>query len=334
MKIYVLEVESWERDAFQSLADDHGLHFSQEALGPQNAERFADAEAVSTFIYSTLDRQVLDAMPNLKLIASRSTGVDHIDLDACRERGITVCNVPSYGMNTVAEHVFALLLAISHHMEEAIDRTRKGQFSPRGLQGFDLQGKTLGVVGTGDIGKAAIRIAKGFGMEVVASDPRPDEAAARDLGFRYLAQDALLEASDIVTLHVPGNEKTRDLISGPEFERMKDGVILINTSRGSVIDHRALAKALAEGKVAAAGLDVLPEEPVVREEAELLRSIYEQRHPLDSLLAGQVLTNMRNVVVTPHSGFNTREAVQRILETTVENLEAFAAGAPRNLAME
>lgn len=330
MRICVFEIEDWERESFKQLAREHDIRFSSETLTLANATQFADADAVSVFIYSSMTRSVLEALPRLKLIASRSTGVDHIDMAACGERGITVCNVPSYGKNTVAEHVFGLLLTISHRLEEAIDRTRKGDFSPKGLQGFDLQGKTLGVIGTGDIGKEVIRIAHGFGMHVLAYDMRQDEAAARALGFRYVELQALLAQSDVVTLHVPATPRTRHLLSDEQFAAMKRGVVVINTARGELIDIQALARALAEGKVAAAGLDVLPAEPVIREEAELLRSVYERSHDLSTLLADEVLIRMRNVVVTPHSAFNTREAVQRILDTTIDNLRAFAAGQPRN----
>ncbi|MEA3640593.1 MAG: hydroxyacid dehydrogenase [Lamprobacter sp.] len=332
MKIYVFDVENWEAGAFDRLDGEHEIQFTSEPLRSANASRYADAEAVSTFIYSSIDRDVLAELPKLKVIASRSTGVDYIDINRCRERGVTVTNVPDYGKTTVAEHVFALLLTLSHRMEEAVQRTRRGDFNARGLQGFDLRGKTIGVVGTGDIGRAVIDIARGFGMEVLAFDVKPDSRAARQQGFTYVALDELLAGSDVITLHVPGNEKTRNMISSEQFDRMHDGAILINTARGSIVDHRALARALVEGKIAAAGLDVLPEEPVVREEAELLRSVYESRHDLNNLLAGQVLIHLRNVVVTPHSAFNTREAVERILETTVDNLAAYADGRPRNIA--
>lgn len=291
----------------------------------------ADAVAVSVFIDSQVSEAVLEALPHLEIVASRSTGVDHIDLAACERRGIQVCNVPRYAEYTVAEHVFALLLTISHRVEEALARTRRGSFSSRGLTGFDLRGKTLGVVGAGDIGRATIGIAKGFGMQVLAHDLEPDPALARALGFTYTALPDLLARADIVSLHVPSTPATRHMIGPEQFARMKTGVVLINTARGDLIDIRALVRALVDGKVAAAGLDVLPDEPVIREELELLRSIYATEHDLATLLADQLLIRMPNVIVTPHSAFNTREAVQRILETTVENLRAFAKGRPQNL---
>lgn len=331
MRIAVFDLNEWELAGFERLAEEHELHLWEESLTGDNASAHADAEVVSGFVTSTLDDEVLEQLTNVKLIATRSTGFDHISLDVCRARDIAVCNVPTYGSHTVAEHVFGLLLTISHKLEEAIDRTRKGDFSPKGLQGFDLQGKTMGIVGAGDIGRETIRIAKGFGMDVVAFDVAPDEKAAQRLDFQYASMDELLAVSDIVSLHVPANEKTRHLISRDEFAKMKAGAVLINTSRGDVVDTRALVRALAEQKVSAAGLDVLPEEPVIREEAELLRSVYEERRDLTTLLANHVLVHMRNVVVTPHSAFNAREAVQRILDTTVDNIQAFARGKPTNV---
>ncbi|BBA32702.1 D-isomer specific 2-hydroxyacid dehydrogenase [Methylocaldum marinum] len=220
---------------------------------------------------------------------------------------------------------------VSPNPQFASIRTARGNFSQEGLRGFDLRGKTLGVIGTGDIGRHAATIARGFGMEVLAYDVKPDPALARELGFRYVDMNALLGAADVVTLHVPGGPATRHLLSTEQFDAMKPGVILINTARGNVVDIEALLHALAEGKVAAAGLDVLPEEPVIREEAELLRSYFAREHKLNTLLANHVLLRMRKVVITPHSAFNTREAVQRILDTTKQNIDAYLEGKPINL---
>ncbi|SRR6056297_622600 len=331
MKIVIFEVEDWERKAFEQLQDEHEVQLTSGSLRAENAAEYADADVISTFIYSDLETETLQQFEHLQLIATRSTGYDHIELETCREREIAICTVPGYGENTVAEHTFGLLLTISHRLYEAIDRTRKGDFSPRGLQGFDLRGKTMGIVGTGAIGRCAIRIANGFGMHVLAYDVQPDQEAASELGFEYVELDELLTRSDVVSLHVPALPQTKHLIGTPQFEQMKQGAVLLNTSRGAVVDEKALVRALAEGKLAGAGLDVLPEEPVIREEAELLRRVYEQQHDLQTLLADQVLIRLQNVVVTPHSAFNTREAVQRILDTTVENIRAFAAGERQNV---
>lgn len=329
MNIVIFEVEAWERDVFESLQANHEVVFVQEPLTARNAARYSEAEIISPFIYSNLDATVLEHFPHLKLIATRSTGFDHIATDYCREHQIVVCNVPTYGDNTVAEHVFGLLLAISHNLIEAVDRTRRGQFAQQGLRGFDLFGKTLGVVGTGSIGRNVIRIANGFGMDIVAYDIAQDEALAARLNFRYADLPDLLAQSDIITLHVPANRHTHHLLSDDAFARMKDGVVLINTARGNVVDVHALVRALGTGKVAAAGLDVLPDEPTIREEAELLRSVYRERYDVETLLADHILLRLRNVIITPHSAFNTREAVGRILQTTAENIESFIQDAPR-----
>ena len=334
MKIVVFELEKWEREAFGRLRENHEVVLLSESLTRDSASKYSDAEVVSTFIYSRLDRGILEQFDQLKLIATRSTGYDHIDMDFCGQNEVAVCNVPTYGDNTVAEHVFGLLLTLSHKLDQAIDRTKKGDFSPLGLQGFDLEGKTFGVIGTGNIGKHTIRIAKGFGMEVLGYDVKPDEQAARELGFEYVEMDELLGRADVISLHVPSTARTHHLLSDEQFDRMKEGVVIINTSRGDVINNQALVRGLAEGKVRGAGLDVLPEEPVIREEAELLRSVYQRKHNLDALLADHVLIRLRSVVVTPHSAFNTREAVSRILETTVNNIESFLRGEAENVVNE
>ncbi len=333
VKIVVFESEVWERGAFKKLSPSHDVLFTKATLRSKLAGEYADADVISTFIYSDLSADSLRQFNNLRLIATRSSGYDHIDLNYCRQNSVTVCNVPNYAERTVAEHVFALLLAISHKVTEAVERTRKGNFTQAGLQGFDLDGKTLGVIGTGSIGKSVIEIAKGFRMEVVAFDVKPDEKAASELGYHYATMDEVLSTADIITLHVPGNERTHHLISTPEFKKMKAGVVLINTARGEVLDIQALLEALVSKKIAAAGLDVLPEEPTIREESELLRSIFAKKHNLEMLLADQILHHLPNVIITPHCAFNTHEAVQRLLDMTVQNIIAFAAGKPQNIVV-
>jgi len=334
MKIVVFEVEDWEQEIFDSLKEDHEIEFVAEKLSDENTSAHADAEIISTFIYSNLSKQILLNFKQLKLIATRSTGFDHIDMDYCCGHRIAICNVPAYGSNTVAEHVFGLLLTISHHLVEAIDRTRRGDFSLKGLTGFDLRGKTIGVIGTGDIGTCVIQIARGFGMHIVACDTQPQEKLAAEYDFRYMSLNDLLSGADIISLHIPANKKTHHFIAKEEFEKMKPGVILINTARGSVVDIEALVQAISEDKVRAAALDVLPEEPVIREEAELLRSATQEEYDKTALLAGHILLRLRNVVITPHSAFNTREAIERILDTTVENISAFTRGQQQNVVSE
>jgi len=331
MKIVIFETEPREASAFDALKQGHELVMAPQPLRADSAGQFADADVVSTFIYSKLGRDVLEKLPALKMIATRSTGYDHIDTGYCAEHGITVSNVPTYGENTVAEHVFALLLSISHRMREAVERARSGRFTPEGLEGFDLQGKTLGVIGTGNIGVHVIRIARGFGMKVLAFDVRPQARLAAEYGFTYATMDELLAGSDIITLHVPAMPQTEHLIDEAAIARMKKGAILINTARGSIVDARALIEGLRSGKLSAAGLDVLPDEPLIREEAELISSIFANQQDIRELVADHILLTMPNVIVTPHSAFNTREAIERIVATTVSNIASFLDGAPRNV---
>jgi D-lactate dehydrogenase len=332
MKVVVFEATEWERQACRRLEPVHTVECLTEPLTGDCAARYADADAVTTFIRSDLSPAVLRLMPKLRLIATRSTGFDHIDLDYCRQAGVTVCNVPDYGDPTVAEHVFALLLALSRHIVEAAQRTRRGDFLESGLRGFDLAGKTLGVIGTGRIGRRVIAIGRGFGMEAIAFDVRPDPEAARVLGFRYAALDELLAASDVVTLHLPGGESTYHLIGEAQFALMKPGVVLINTSRGGVVDGAALVRALASGRLGGAGLDVVAEEGSLVEEAEVFRAnatVSAER--IKALLADHTLISQPNVIVTPHIAYDTREAVARIIETSLDNIAAFDAGSPRNV---
>ena len=332
MRVVVFEAEPWERGAFAALGPAHEVTCADQALTPDTAAAWADAEIVSVFIGSDLGARTLAALPGLRLIATRSTGYDHIDLDACRRAGIAVANVPDYGDPTVAEHAFALLLAVTRRIVEAAGRTRRGDFSSAGLRGVDLHGRTMGVVGAGRIGRRVIAIARGFGMEVIASDPRPDAQAAAELGFRYAALPDLLARADVVSLHLPGGAATRNLISDAEFAAMKPGAILINTARGGVVDEAALLRALGSGRLAGAGLDVVAEEGLVGEEAEIFRRrLSVAPEQLASLVATEALVRLPNVVVTPHIAYDTAEAVERIVRTTVRNIEAFVAGKPCNL---
>lgn len=328
MKISIFDVHDWERDDLARLEEHHEVRFDQRRLDRALAAEHADADVISAFIYSDLSGEVLEQFENLGLIALRSAGADHVDLDWCRDHGVVVANAPDYGDRTVAEHVFALLLAISHRIVEAADRTRRGDFSLQGLQGFDLSGRTLGVVGTGGIGRHVAVIAQAFGMEVIASDVAPDEAFADERGIEYLELPDLLRRADVITLHVPGGDATHHLLGEDEFAVVKPGAVLINTARGDVVDSAAMLRALAEERLAAAGLDVLEAERVVREEAELLRiaSSPELGADTDTLLQGHVLLRMSNVIVTPHSAFNTREAAERIVDTTIGNIDRFERG--------
>ena len=329
--IVFLEVEAWEEAILKRLCPPawRARYYAEEAdridLG-----KLDDAQIISVFIYSDLDATRLSQLPSLRMIATRSTGYNHIDMAYCRERNIVVSNVPSYGANTVAEHTFALLLSLSRNIYQARERTLRNDFSFHGLQGFDLMGKILGVIGTGQIGRHVIRIAKGFEMRVLAYNPHQDAAISERLGFEYVGLDELLARSDVISLHCPLTAETQHLIGKQAFMKMKKGVYLINTARGGLIDTEALLWALDAGIVAGAGLDVLEEEEAVREERELLSGRF-NAGKLQAVLRNHVLTKHERVIITPHIAFNSREAVERILETTVENIAAYLAQAPSNV---
>ena len=329
--IVFLEVEAWEEDILKRLCPPawQVRYYAQEAdridLG-----KIGDAQILSVFIYSDLDAPLLSKLLSLRMIATRSTGYEHIDTTFCGERDIVVSNVPSYGANTVAEHTFALLLSLTRNIYQARERTLRDDFSFHGLQGVDLMGKVLGVIGTGQIGQHVIRIAKGFEMQVLAYDLYPNKAASERLGFEYVSLDALLVRSDVISLHSPLTAETHHLIGKQAFMKMKKGVYLLNTARGGLIDTESLLWALDTGIVAGAGLDVLEEEEAIREERELLSGRFDGVK-LQAVLRNHVLAKHEQVIITPHIAFNSREAVERILQTTVENISAYLAAAPNNV---
>jgi D-lactate dehydrogenase len=330
MRIAFFEVKELEEEYLKKKLDGHILKFSDEKLSLENVPQKKDFDSVSVFIYSKIDEQIIQAIPNLKLITTRSTGYDHIDIDASKKHGITVCNVPSYGENTVAEHTFALILSLSRNICKACIRRFEQDFSIEGLEGFDLKGKTIGVIGTGQIGLHVIRIAKSFGMNVVAYDVRQNKLLSEVLGFEYGSLENLLAISDVITLHVPYIKATHHLMNKDTFKLVKKGAILINTARGSIVDTEALIEALDNKILSGAGLDVFEGEEVIKEEKQLL---YEPKNleVLASLVKDHILLSKDNVVFTPHIAFYSKEALERILETTVENVVAFVSGKPQNV---
>lgn len=330
MKIALFEIRYEEAQYLQQRLPADSLVEFAEPLDDRHLDSLADVEVLSPFIYSKLTAERLAKLPALRLIATRSTGYDHIDLAACAARGITVSNVPHYGENTVAEHTFALILALSRKVHEAFVRVRAGNFSLEGLRGFDLKDKTIGVVGAGRIGLHVIRIARGFGMRVLAYDVRRDPFLAEVLGFEYVDLPVLLAQSDIISLHAPYNRHTHHLINRDNIRLVKRGAILINTSRGGLVDTTALLEALDSGWLAGAGLDVLEGEEAVLEESALLR---DKTNPelLRQAIQNHLILRKPNVVFTPHNAFNSQEALQRILDTTVSNILEFAAGRPQNV---
>ena len=303
-----------------------------------------DTEIVSVFITEKIDGAFLDDHPLIRLIATRSTGCDHIDLDVCDKRGVGVANVGNYGENTVAEHTFALMLALSRRLKDSERAVRTGRFSRERLRGFDLRGKTLGVVGAGRVGLHVIRIGAGFGMRVLAYDEAPHSFYSELLDFRYVDFKELLRESDMITLHVPLSPTTRHMINRDALALCRRGVLLINTARGGLIDSGALIAALDAGQVAGVGLDVLEDERVFRGGATqiltekiaervrssagtMIRETSAQRvSEFSKLVAHHRLLNRPEVVLTPHVAFNSHEAMERLNGITIENINAYLNG--------
>jgi len=294
--------------------------FADTTLDKNNIQAANDLDIACVFMDSKVDAETIEALPNLRFITTLSTGFDHIDLKAAAERGIVVSSVPVYGENTVAEFAFALILTLSRKTCEANRRVKEEKrMTTDGLQGFDLAGKTIGVVGTGRIGKHAVRMAKGFGMKVIAFDVYHDDAFAKEMGFQYVTFEELLAQSDVITIHCPYLPSTHHLINKDNIHLIKPGAYLINTARGAVVETAAIVGALKGGQLAGAGLDVLEEEEAMR---------------VGDVGATRELISMPNVIVTPHNAFNTKEAAIRIIDTTIENIVAFAQGAPINLVKQ
>lgn len=329
MRIAFFEIQGWERPLLEEAFKDHELFFSEKPLQASDLPTVREFEALSVFIYSRVSRETIETMPNLKLIATRSTGYDHIDVTAAREKNVIVSNVPTYGEHTVAEHTFALILALSRNVHKSHVRRLKNDFSIEGLKGFDLKDKTIGVVGAGKIGLHVIRIARGFGMRVLAYDAFQNNFLSDVLDFDYVPLDRLLAESDIITLHTPYNEKTHHLINEHSIAKIKRGSLLVNTARGELVDNDALIQALDQGILAGAGLDVIEGEHLIKEEKELLSGT-KLSGDLSELVNDHNLLRRDNVVYTPHIAFYSEEALHRILRTTIENITCFADGVCQN----
>lgn len=330
MKLIYFGEEAWEEAYVKEKLPgiEVVFHLGTMAEWP---EADPDADALSVFVNSQIGAAELDRYPKLACIATRSTGFDHIAVDEARRRNIAVLTVPSYGEHTVAEFSFALLLALSRRVCDAHRQVAEtGSFSQAGLAGFDLQGKTIGIVGGGHIGLHVVKIAAGFGMRVLVFDVHHDDALAQTLGFQYAPLEDVLARSDVVTLHVPYNKHTHHLLNRENMPRMKRGAYLINTSRGAVVETEALVAALKDGVLGGAGLDVLEEEGDMHDEIALLSGAHPREAELKTVLENHYLIKHPRVIITPHIAFDTVEAIRRILDTTIENIAAYQRGTPQN----
>ena len=321
MRVAVFSAKSYDREFLTQRCSEHELVFFEPHLEESTAQLAAGFPAVCVFVNDTCSAPVLSqlARAGTKLLVLRCAGFNQVDLQCADELGMTVARVPAYDPAAVAEHAVALMMTLSRHTHRAYNRVREGNFALQGLLGFTFREKTCGLVGTGRIGLALARIMLGLGCKVVAYDPAPSEAGAK-LGIDFVSFEELTARSDIISLHCPLNPATHHLINANSIARMKRGVMLINTSRGAVMDTKALISGLKNGQIGYLGLDVY------EQEADLFFEDLSDHVIQDDLF--QRLTTFSNVLITGHQGFFTREALCQIADVTANNLNRFEAGLP------
>lgn len=326
MNIIFFEVQDWEQELLKSMFPNATL--LPEKLSPETASSHHDAEIISPFIYSTLTNEVLQQLPHLKFIATRSTGYDHIDMEYCKKKGIVVSNVPEYGSNTVAEHTFALLLSLTRKIYQSVNQSKNLQFEHQEIRGVDLCGKTIGIIGMGKIGHQVLRIAQGFSMNVLVYNRTCNTEEKR---YTCVTLDELLPQSDVITLHLPLLPETKHIINKENILTCKPGSYLINTARGGLIDTEAIMIGLNKNILAGVGLDVLEEENELNEEIALLNTDYKKDIDLKTLVYNHILINHPKVLITPHNAFNSIEALIRIAKTTISNIQNYLSSTPSNM---
>ncbi|MGE0793069.1 MAG: NAD(P)-dependent oxidoreductase [Candidatus Woesearchaeota archaeon] len=330
MKIAFFDLEPWEINYFQKQFKKDTF-FGTQSLTKTNAKNFEDTEIISIFVKSKITKEILNQLPNLKFIATMSTGFDHINLQECKKRNIQVSNVPQYGQNTIAEYTFSLLLALNRNLLEASRQTRKGNFQYKGLMGTDLKNKTIGIIGTGNIGQHVIKYAKAFDMNIIAYDLYPNKKLENKLNFKYTTLNQLYKNSDFISLHLPYTKSSYHLLNKSAFSQMKKEVKIINTSRGEIIDAKALIEALDKKQISGCALDVLELENDMKKEVKNsgLKNLTKKEAKI--LIQNHKLLGRENVILTPHLAFYTKEALERILETTKDNIEAFKKNKLQNI---
>lgn len=325
MRIILFSCKPYDTESFASAEMPAAWHVQmQEArLSAETAALAEGYDVVCAFINDDLSAPVLErlAAGGTRLIALRSAGFNHVDLHAASQLGLPVVRVPAYSPYAVAEHAVALIMTLNRRTHRAFNRTREGDFSLHGLTGFDLHGKTVGIIGCGKIGLSLARIMRGFGCEVLLYDPYPVSGLS-ELGARQVTLETLISSSDIMSLHCPLTEGTHHLINAECLAQMKTGAMLINTGRGALIDTVAVISALKSGQLGYLGLDVY------EEEADVFFEDYSDRPLQDDVLAR--LLTFPNVILTAHQAFLTREALSGIAQTTLDNIEAWAKGTPIN----
>ncbi len=321
MKIAFFDAKKYDKEFFDEANKEFGftIKYFSERLSVDTVIMASGYDVVCAFVNDEINEDVILKLEeqNIRHIAMRCSGYNNIDMKTALNK-IRITRVPAYSPYAVAEHALALIMSINRKTHKAYNRTRESNFSIKGLLGFDLYGKKAGVVGTGMIGRIFIRIVKGLGMDVVAYDPFPNEEFAKDLGFKYVGIDELYKTADVISLHCPLTKETFHLIDKDAVKLMKSNVMLINTSRGGLIDTKALVDSLKEGKIGYVGLDVYEEE----------ENFFFEDHS-DSIITDDILSRLQtfsNVLITSHQAFFTKEALDNISFTTLSNIREFQTG--------
>ena len=325
MKILFYDTKKYDRDSFEKILPEYSdleVEFLEADLSPRTAALAKGYDAICAFVSSDVSEKVVECLAanGVKLVLMRCAGFNNVDLKAAEEAELPVVRVPQYSPYAVAEHAVALMLSLNRKIHRAYWRTRDGNFSLHGLMGFDMNGKTAGIIGTGKIARILIRILKGFGMNILAYDLHPDQRFAEEAGITYTTLDDLYARSDIISLHCPLTPETEHLINTDSIGKMKDGVMIINTGRGKLINTEMLIDGLKSKKVGAAGLDVY------EEEGEYFYEDKSDRIIDDDTLAR--LLSFNNVILTSHQGFFTKEALHNIAEVTLHNIRDFLESKP------
>lgn len=320
IKLAFFDTKEYDKKLFNEYNKNYGydITYFETTLNSETAPLTKGFDAVCIFVHDKIDEQTLNILEanGIKLIALRCAGFNNVDLK--HKGNIRVVRVPQYSPYAVAEHAVALLLNVTRKLYKSYQRTRKYNFTLDGLLGFDIHGKTVGVIGTGKIGKVFIQIMKGFGTNVIAYDVYKDENASKELGFEYVSLDELYAKSDIISLHCPLTPETENIINSDSIRKMKDGVVLINCSRGKLIDTKSLIKEMETGKIGGVGLDVYEDED------EFFLRDMTNSYKRDTNLS--ILLSMPNLIITSHQAFFTSEALNKIASDTCENIKEIFNG--------
>jgi D-lactate dehydrogenase len=325
MDVAFFDLNDWEIPAitnYLAKTDFNILCLDKEIPTAEKFEKIKSAEILSVFL-SQIPKELMDILPNLKAISLRTTGFDYVDLAQANKRGIKISNVPSYGENTVAEYAFALLLDIARKIHVSYFQSRLGSFRRDNATGVDLINKTIGIIGTGRIGRNMVRMAHGFGMKILAYDPYPNDDIVNQYNVKYVPLDEILTTADAISLHVPYSKESHHLINRDNVLKMKKGVLLVNTARGPLIETEAMLLGLEKEIFGGVALDTFEGEKYWCEPDTLIDNNLDTNE-LSKAVVNFNLQQFKNVILTPHNAYNSQEAIERILYTSLDNMIAFA----------